>query len=237
VKKSCAVNVPVAASTARKVMVYLSGVVPVAASLLVVGALPLLAVPPHATIPPRAKAHRRIESIVSARRRPRIPKQRRHASIAPPRTTDQISFREASAAVDPTAVVVTVSVDWTDCAFAIVTVAGLKLHLGILTSLLFVPVTEQVRFTAPVNPPCPPTEIGVVDVVPAARPAAAGVLAPNDNSSVWPVPFPQPAVQATTTGEETAEAAKFASPLYVATILLLPSNNWKTGTSIIPVLK
>ena len=168
VKESCAVNVPVAASTARTVTMYLSGVVPVAASPLVAGgALPFVAAPPHATIPPRAKPHRTIESIVRARRRPGNPKQRRHASIAPPRTADQTWLADASAAaVVPAAVVVTVRVDCTDCEFVIVTAAGLKLHFGILTSPLLVPVTEHVRFTAPVNPPCALTSTAVVDVLP-----------------------------------------------------------------------
>jgi hypothetical protein len=106
-----------------------------------------------------------------------------------------------------------------------------------LTSPLLLPVTEHVRFTAPVNPPWPLTETTVADVAPAGLVAVAGAFLANDSDSVRPVPFPQPAVQATTTGVDAAEAAKFESPLYVAAMLLLPRVNWETGTSIMPVLK
>jgi hypothetical protein len=61
---------------------------------------------------------------VRARRRPGKPKQRRHASIAPPRTADQTRLADASAAaVVGAAVVVTVRVDCTDCELVIVTAA------------------------------------------------------------------------------------------------------------------
>jgi hypothetical protein len=145
---------------------------------------------------------------------------------------------EASAAAAvPAAVVVTVSVASTDCVFVIVTVAGLKVQVGTLTSPLFVPVTEQVRFTPPVNPPPGRTETAVADAVLPALVAVAGAFRVKESESVCPVPFPQPAVQATTTGADAPEAAKFASPLYVAMMLLLPSVNWETGTSMVPVLK
>ena len=92
-------------------------------------------------------------------------------------------------------------------AFVIVTVAGLKLHFGMLTSLLFVPVTEHVSFTSPVKPPV------AIDRNRRRRCAARSAAWPSPacshrrtTSSVCPVPFPQPAVQATTTGAEAAEA-------------------------------
>jgi hypothetical protein len=119
----------------------------------------------------------------------------------------------SAAAVVPAAVVVTVNADCTLWLFVIVTIPGLKLHFGRLTSPLLVPVTEHVRFTAPVKPPLAPTETGVIDVVPAGRTAEAGVLVPNVNNRLCPAPFPQPAVQATTTAADAADAVKFASPL------------------------
>jgi hypothetical protein len=83
-------------------------------------------------------------------------------------------------------------------------VAGLKLHFGMFTSLLWAPLTEHVRFTAPLNPPPGFTEMGVVDVLPALL--TMGELSVNDNPSVCPVPFPQLAVQATSTGADAADA-------------------------------
>jgi hypothetical protein len=100
-----------------------------------------------------------------------------------------------------------------------------------------VPVTEHVKFTAPVKPPAGMTKTTAVDGVPAGLVAVAGVLLVNESASACPVPFPQPAVQATTTGADPAEAAKFVSPLYVATMLLLPGVNSETATSALPVLK
>src|ERR1700742_1001838 len=140
------------------------------------------------------------------RRRPGSPNKSRQASIAPPRTADPMSLDELAEAVVPAAVVVTVNVDCAACAFVMVTVAGLKLHLGMLTSLLLVPTTEHVRFTAPRKPPPGVTDTVVVVVFPGVLPTDAGVLPPSDSPSVCPVPFPQPAVQETTIGADAAEA-------------------------------
>jgi hypothetical protein len=86
------------------------------------------------------------------------------------------------------------------------TVAGLKLHVGMLTSLLLVPTTEHVRFTAPRKPPPGFTDTVVVEVLPGVLTTVADVLPPIDSPSVCPVPFPQPAVQETTTGADAADA-------------------------------
>jgi hypothetical protein len=74
------------------------------------------------------------------------------------------------------------------------------------TSLLLVPTTEHVRFTAPRKPPPGFTDTVVVEVPPGVLTTDAGVLPPSDSPSVCPVPFPQPAVQETTTGADAADA-------------------------------
>ena len=107
----------------------------------------------------------------------------------------------------------TVNVAWAAFEVVIVTVPGLKPQVGMLTSPLFDPATEQESFTAPVNPPPGMTETTVAEVLATLPAEAADAPCVIDNVSVWPVPLPQPAVHWTTAGADAAEAVKFASPL------------------------
>ncbi len=67
--------------------------------------------------------------MAKERRRPGNPKIRTQASMAPPRAMDQTRIPEAEAVV-PAGVLATVSVAWAASVLVIVTVAGLKLQVG-----------------------------------------------------------------------------------------------------------
>jgi len=76
----------------------------------------------------------------------------------------------------------------------------------------FLPVTVQVRFTAPVNPPPGETPTGVVFDWPGDR-GPLGVDAKNASCNVCPVPLEHPAVQVTVSAAEGPAEVKLVSPL------------------------
>ena len=90
--------------------------------------------------------------------------------------------------------------------------AGLKAQVGTWTSAAFLPVTVQLRLTAPVNPPPAATMTVVVLDWPALR-APLGTDALNASESVCPVPLEHPAVHVIVKGADGPEEMKFVSPL------------------------
>ncbi len=109
--------------------------------------------------------------------------------------------------------------DWLLVTF---TCAGLKLQVGTRLSAAFWPVTEHVRFTAPVNPVEAETSTGVV-IVPPAADEMLPVLWKKDNPKDCPDGFEHPAMHVIVTGAEGPDTKKLLSPPYVATMLFGPA--------------
>ena len=125
--------------------------------------------PPHARIPPRTVAHIVARSKASERRRPGNPTEDdamqtsdRH-ELQAKRGSGKLtagSFAGSRRRDRERRIPRIASGASRHCC------ADRSWHFGMLTSLLRVPVTVQVRFTAPVNPPVALATTGVVNVVP-----------------------------------------------------------------------